>query len=289
MKEELQRLADMQADLADKENQLRENDKLQEELDLALEQRQRYCRSRHVSHPSLPKPHHRSIDQEAARLESDKQEFEEKLQTLEKEKQEFEERLWTIERDVQRRQNKEKALNDHIMELLAKNEVLVAEHAQVKATLSKQVQELTVENVRLQNSLALSQARVVSARGTLNSVQPAIENKEVPVAVEPAQEASSGSSVGRLTRSQSQLQRSQEQQNRELLLSKTRSRPSYIPKPASRKIDSTDAGTGNKENSHNNADTAEEPPKEARKQRASMIPIRKGSSLVAPQVKALRS
>ena len=41
LERELQKLADLQADLSDKENQLRENDKLQEELDLALEQRQR--------------------------------------------------------------------------------------------------------------------------------------------------------------------------------------------------------------------------------------------------------
>ena len=42
LKKELKKLADMQVDLSDKENQLRENDKLQEELDAALEQRQRY-------------------------------------------------------------------------------------------------------------------------------------------------------------------------------------------------------------------------------------------------------
>lgn len=41
-KEELQRLAEMQADLNEKENQLRENDKLQEEIEVALEHRQLY-------------------------------------------------------------------------------------------------------------------------------------------------------------------------------------------------------------------------------------------------------
>jgi hypothetical protein len=227
-------------------------------------------------------------------LESDKQEFEEKLQSFEKERQEFEERLWVVDRDVKRRRDKEKELDDQIMELLAKNESLVAEHAHTKDALSRQMKALTIENENLKNALALSQARVVSARGG-PTVQPPRQEEikeEAPAAEQSTQES------GRLTRSQSQLMRSQEQQTREILL-KTKSRPSFIPKPSARKIDvtllakPTTTTNSNKENTRNNSAAEGDPEPstaaQARKQRSSMIPIRKGSSLLPPQIKALRS
>lgn len=42
LKEELQRMSELQADLLERENQLKENDKLQEELEMAMEHRQKY-------------------------------------------------------------------------------------------------------------------------------------------------------------------------------------------------------------------------------------------------------
>ena len=225
---------------------------------------------------------------------------------------------------MKRRRDKEKILDDQVMDLLAKNESLVAENALTKDTLLKQVKSLTIDNERLQTSLALSQARVVSARGGVPSTVQSPRQEECTVeapAADPVQDnAASGGSAsasggsasggsGRQTRSQSQLMRSQEQQTRELLLSKTRSRPSYIPKPSTRKIDITPLtnkpisttnsnNSSNKENTHNNNSVVQGGGGEeissgaevqARRQRVSMIPIRKGSTLVTQQIKALRS
>jgi hypothetical protein len=199
------------------------------------------------------------------------------------------------------------------MELLAKNESMNAEHARTKDNLLQQIKMLTIDNERLQTSLALSQARVLSARpasATQAQSAPATqeegkEEEEKEAEKVPAQENGTAESAysGRLTRSQSQQtrtqERTQEQHTREILLNKTRSRPSYIPKPASRKetvtlhVRETKENTqnNNKENTQNNKNSSasvEEAP-QVRKTRASMIPIRKGSSLVAPSVKALRS
>lgn len=203
--------------------------------------------------------------------------------------------MWVVDRDVKKRRDKEKALDDQVMELIAKNEYLIAENSHTKETLLQQIKLLTIDNERLQTSLALSQARVVSgtsARTTSSAVQPPKQeesNASEEVAVDTTH---SNGANGRQTRLQSQLARSQEQHTRELLLNKTRSRPSYIPKPSTRKIDVAllTASSSNKENANNNSTAEDEViATQTRKTRASMIPIRKGSSLLPPQVKALRS
>lgn len=198
------------------------------------------------------------------------------------------------------------------MALFAKNETLVSE----KDTLAQQVKELTIENVRLQNSLALAQARVVSSRGGVSGIAPptsrqeeshkeeGIKEKEESPAEEKESASAAGGSTARQTRSQTQ--RSQDQQARELLLSKTRSRPSYIPKPSSSRVSLAPKSATNKENTQNNtqnnnkentqnnnevmAEAADsEIQVQARKQRTSMIPIRKGSSLLPQPSKTLRT
>jgi hypothetical protein len=213
---------------------------------------------------------------------------------LEKDRQEFDERLWAVDLDAKRSREKEKALNDKILQLMAKNESLQAEITLMK----DQARELNIENVKLQNSLAQANTLTVAARPATTSQPSSLSVSQLQTpAPQPKQEdvaeVTQPLEVSRQTRSQT---RTQDQQARELLLSKPRSRPSYLPKPSSRKPDVLTVsqlgekipnGDGNnKENSKNN--NVEEPIEPARRQRASMIPIRRGSSLAPQQIKALR-
>lgn len=226
-----------------------------------------------------------SIEEDEARLESDKLEFEEKRQDLEKERGEFEDRLWMVERDVKKRRDREKALDEQILDLLAKNETLTSEKFGQHEGFTAQIRQLSSEIEMLRNSLALAQARVVSARPQLQvgrihqQEEPTTSKRKVEEEEEEEAEV------------QTQLTKVQQLQSRDTL-AKTRSRHSYLPKPSLKKegptttkATSSKESKEGKENSNLASNAAEAP---ATKKRASMIPIRRGSSLLPQQIKALR-
>jgi hypothetical protein len=218
-----------------------------------------------------------------------------------------------VERDIKKRREREKALDEQILDLMAKNDSLTQEKSLQREKLQAQIHELSAENEMLKNSLALAQARVVSA-GASSSARVAVSSSAVPPLPIPVPSIIPTRNKPTAEDEQQeavQLARAQEHHSRDIL-SKTRSRPSYIPKPSTthRKPDINSSSTSSaksttsasttatsttnskedKENSSSasNNDAAARPPTTHAKKRASMIPIRRGSSLLPQQIKSLR-